>query len=902
MIRNSGWILLPGAAVLLFLSAFPGAASAQTRVSFVARRDFTAGYDPMSVAVGDFNGDGVPDLVVANRVFNNVSVLLGNGDGTFQAAQPISAGTRPIFVAIGDFNGDGKLDLVVANEGSNNVSVLLGNGQGAFQAAQNFAAGTNPQSVAVGDFNGDGKLDLAVANEGSGDVSVLLGNGDGTFQTAVAFATGTNPQSVAVGDFNGDGKLDLAVANGGDFSSGAGGNVTVLLGNGDGTFQTALAFAAGDIPQSVAVGDFNGDGKPDLAVANLRSGDVSVLLGNGDGTFQAAQNFPAAGASSIAVGDFNGDGKVDLAVASGSVSVLLGNGDGTFQAARGFVVGGSPWAVAMGDFNGDGKLDLATANGGGGLEPGTVSVLMGNGDGTFLEAPTYAAGVASVAVGDFNGDGKLDLVTNGSVLLGNADGTFQAPLAFPAGAYSSVAVGDFNGDGKLDLAGTSASSVSVLLGNGDGTFQAPLTFAAGQPWSVAVGDFNGDGKLDLAGVASYGIWVALGNGDGTFQPAQNFTCGGPCGPGMVVVGDFNGDGRLDLVLTDVSYWRLFLFLGNGDGTFQTPRQVGLNWVPDFVAVGDFNGDGVLDLAVAAEDDLSDYGKVLVLLGNGDGTFQSPLTVAAGDDATSIAVGDFNGDGKPDLAVGNEAFNNVWVLLGNGDGTFQAAQDFGVGGRAESVAVADFNGDGRLDLAVASGSVSVLIDNTVQSFSLTVATAGTGGGTVTSTSKPGSSNQINCGPTCSALYTSGTVVTLAAQAATGSTFTGWSGCDSASGATCTVTMNAVKSVTATFDVLSFTLAVSKSGIGRGTVTSSSSPASATQINCGTTCSATYHWGTVVTLTATPHLLSVFTGWSGCDTMSGATCTVTMISAKSVNASFLGVPLLGSSRSVSPARVF
>ena len=371
---------------------------------------------------------------------------------------------------------------------------------------------------------------------------------------------------------------------------------------------------------------------------------------------------------------------------------------------------------------------------------------------------------------------------------------------------------------------------------------------------------------------------------------------------MVVVGDFNGDGRLDLVLTDVSYWRLFLFLGNGDGTFQTPRQVGLNWVPDFVAVGDFNGDGVLDLAVAAEDDLSDYGKVLVLLGNGDGTFQSPLTVAAGDDATSIAVGDFNGDGKPDLAVGNEAFNNVWVLLGNGDGTFQAAQDFGVGGRAESVAVADFNGDGRLDLAVASGSVSVLIDNTVQSFSLTVATAGTGGGTVTSTSKPGSSNQINCGPTCSALYTSGTVVTLTAEAGTGSTFTGWGGCDSASGATCTVTMNAVKSVTATFDVLSFTLAVSKSGIGRGTVTSSSSPASATQINCGTTCSATYHWGTVVTLTATPHLLSVFTGWSGCDTMSGATCTVTMISAKSVNASFLGVPLLGSSRSVSPARVF
>ena len=597
-------------------------------------------------------------------------------------------------------------------------------------------------------------------------------------------------------------------------------------------------------------------------MANLRSGDVSVLLGNGDGILLAAQSFPASGASSIAVGDFNGDGKVDLAVASGSVSVLLGNGDGTFRAARGFAVGGSPWAVAIGDFNGDGKLDLATANGGGGLEPGTVSALLGNGDGTFLEAPTYAAGAApsSIAVGDFNGDGKLDLVTNVSVLVGNGDGTFQAPLAFPAGAYSSL----------------------------------------------AVGDFNGDGKLDLAGVASYGIWVALGKGDGTFQPAQNFACGGPCGPGMVVVGDFNGDGRLDLVLTDTSYWRLFLFVGNGDGTFQTARQVGGGAVPDFVAVGDFNGDGVLDLAVAVEDDLNDYGRVLVLLGNGDGTFQSPLAVATGDDGTSLAIGDFNGDGKPDLAVGNEAFNDVWVLLGNGDGTFQPAQDFGVGGHAESLAVGDFNGDGKLDMAVAvaSGSVSVLMNNIVivQNFSLTVATAGTGGGTVTSTSNPGSSNQINCGATCSALYTSGTVVTLTAQAGTGSTFIGWSGCDSPSGATCTVTMNAAKLVGATFNLLSFTLAVSKSGIGRGTVTSSSNPPSATQINCGTTCSANYDWGTVATLTATPDLLSVFTGWTGCDTMSGATCTVTMDAARSVTASFLGLRLLGFSRSVSPGQVF
>jgi hypothetical protein len=361
-------------------------------VSFT-RRDFDAGSIPTSVAVGDFNGDGVRDLAVANWS-NNVSVLLGNGDGTFQAPQNFATAGNPSSVAVGDFNGDGRPDLAVANSSSNNVSVLLGNGDGSFQAAQNFAAGSTPVSTAVGDFNGDGWPDLAVANQDSNNVSVLLGDGDGTFQAPRNFGAGIVPRSVAVGD----GWQDLAVANNGElvcvqwdpkhevcwWYEQRGSTVSVLLGNGDGSFQTARNFAVppGSYPASVAVGDFNGDGRPDLAVANFGffpdQGTVSVLLGNGDGSFQTARNF-AVGIFplSVAVGDFNGDGMQDLAVAnsnSNNASVLLGNGDGTFQGAQNFAVGSYPASVAVGDFNGDAWADLAVANSG----SSTVSVLINN--------------------------------------------------------------------------------------------------------------------------------------------------------------------------------------------------------------------------------------------------------------------------------------------------------------------------------------------------------------------------------------------------------------------------------------------------------------------------------------------------------------------------------------------
>ena len=292
--------------------------------SFRAPVNYPTGTGSSFVAVADFNGDGRPDLVVVNWG-GSVSVLLGKGDGTFQASVSYLAGNTPFSLAVGDFNGDGKPDLAVANNGDNTVTVLLGRGDGNFQWAGTFSTGLAPESIAVGDFNGDGKPDLVVAVLSG--VVVLLGNGNGIFGNQRTYAAGANPYCVVVGDFNGDGKADLAVANL------DGNNISVLLGNGDGSFQGPVNYPVDTNPECIVLGDFNGDGQLDLATANFGSsggsgGDVSVLLGNGNGTFGTAVNY-SAGINPFfaAVGDFNGDGRTDLAVVdinSGVASVLLG--------------------------------------------------------------------------------------------------------------------------------------------------------------------------------------------------------------------------------------------------------------------------------------------------------------------------------------------------------------------------------------------------------------------------------------------------------------------------------------------------------------------------------------------------------------------------------------------------
>jgi hypothetical protein len=385
------------------LAAFPmQLAATASNTSFflpVVVYDSGGGY-ALSVAVADVNADQKPDIVVANWGSGTVGVLLGNDDGTFEPAVSYgSGGYQANSVAIADINGDSKPDLLVATGGADSVGVLLGNGDGTFQPAVTYFSGGNlADSVAVADVNGDGKPDLLVSNLVSSNVGVLLGNGDGTFQPATIYSSGgfldAAGAQLAVSDVNGDGRPDLVVVS--CASDGIEGLLGVLLGNGDGTFQSAVIYSSGgSFPLSIGVRDVNNDGKPDLAVTNTNSNTLGVLLGKGDGTFLPARTYGSGGwyPEAMTIADVNGDGKSDLLVTNylscangtlcphGSVSVLLGNGDGTFQGSVSYGSGAqNATSVAVADVNGDGMPDVIVANywGGNSFGNGSVGVLLNN--------------------------------------------------------------------------------------------------------------------------------------------------------------------------------------------------------------------------------------------------------------------------------------------------------------------------------------------------------------------------------------------------------------------------------------------------------------------------------------------------------------------------------------------
>ncbi len=515
---------------------------------------------------------------------------------------------------------------------------------------------------------------------------------------------------------DGDGHLDLAVV------SLDKAEVGILLGNGDGSFKpptfAAADFGAGIGAAGIIAADFNGDSVADLATVK-EFGNLTILIGIGGGAFEPPDFYNTFGPASLSAGDVNGDGNVDLVIAASKfpnygVHLLLGIGNGSFTAPTSLYLAPGADDVDLADVNGDGHLDVVAS-------VHEVRISLGNGDGTFSNGANLSLdpGPSRLAIDDMDGDGDMDVVaanaaTGGgygstfSLFRGNGDASFESAVSYLAGPNPYyVAVADFDNDGFRDIAGISGDKLYVLVNNDDATFPAPIHHEVGHGYGLDAGDLNGDGFLDLVTtdyVTNGNVIVVFSKGsNGNYSDIVKFSV--QVRPRDVALADFNGDGFLDIAAANEFSDSVSILLGNGDGTFQTAINTVGVFKPMDVVVGDWNGDGKPDLAVVSAS--SDVVNVLIGLGNG--SFEAPVTYdTRAPNCQNLVSADFNADGVPDLAFIGPGV--VSVMLGAVDGTFQAAQAYAVLGSGRSLVVGDFNGDSFVDLAAANNnSIAIMIN-------------------------------------------------------------------------------------------------------------------------------------------------------------------------------------------------
>jgi hypothetical protein len=724
--------------------------------------DLTANTNPNQLVAGDFNGDGKTDLAVTNTgaaVANGAFVYINSGSALpTTRTETLTTGSSPWGIAIGDFTGDGKPDMAVANNASNTVFVYHNNGT-ATPFPTTIGVGdftltglVTPAGITTGDFNSDGKLDLAVANNGSTSVSLFTNTGASLPTTASSILTaGTAPEYIVAGDFNGDGKTDLAVTN---FTSNS---TSTFINTGTG-LSTIISstLTTGSGPLGLVAADFNVDGRTDLAVANSSANTVSVFnnqsvvaaaakqIINQDNTIVGAKINLAVGSTSdafdivsstgttlaafdsagreklgtsaaangsftskfdlsntsgtkgITTGDFNGDGKTDLALTrdgSTTVAIYINTASGLPQTpSYNLTAGNNPQTVIAGDFNGDGLTDVAVANG------GTNSTLIYLNTGSALpttSTSTLVPGGGGLATGDFNGDGKTDLaISNGTnITVFNNTGSTTVPFSgsttLTAGTTpTEVVAGDFNGDGKTDLAVTNngSANISVYINTGTalpGSPTSTLAAATGVFWATT-GDFNGDGKTDLAVTnwnAGAGSTASIYINTGAALPttvSSTLTTG--TGPFYPVAADFNGDGKTDLAVTNSGSTSVSVFINTGTALPNaTVVTLTTDASPEGLAAGDFNGDGKTDLAAT----------------NGSGA-STPVFFnnSLGPSRLTVATANSNESGLIIQGVNNQAANffqvqsNTGALLAsiNNQGSLMVSNGTSVAGGSNDISL------------------------------------------------------------------------------------------------------------------------------------------------------------------------------------------------------------------------
>ncbi|CAF3745768.1 unnamed protein product [Rotaria sp. Silwood1] len=713
----------------------------------VVRKDkITDSRDMNQSPVGNFNDDEFLDIVVANYGSHDISVLFGNGHGTFSYQTSYSTGklSYPYFVITNDFNDDNQLDIIVANFGTNSLSMFLGNINGLFDTQMIFSMdNSRPLSMAVGNFNNDTRIDIVVAYYGTDGIGILLGLNNGTFTSPIKYSTGydSNPLSIVVGDFNNDNRQDIAVANFGTH------NIGVFLGYGNGTFQSIKLYSTGLNSRtcSIATADFNKDKRLDIIVANSGTDNVGIFLGCGDGTFKKQMTLSTGMGSSphyIMIADFNKDSFLDMAVANSNtnnVGVFLGSDNGTFDSMKEYSTGyhSTPQFVIAGDFNNDNQIDIVVADN----SSNSVGVLLNNPLINFQSPVTYSTGnysrPISAYLGDFNNDNLLDIVVTNywthtvGILLGLNNGIFTSQITFLKGNWSyprSVAVSDFDNDKNIDIvvANSGTDNIAVLLGLGNGLFANEIIFETGigsQPMFVAIGDINKDKNMDIV-VANYGannIGILLSFGNGSFSNQIIFETGNRSNPIFVALGDVNNDNHLDIAVANYNTHNIGIRLGYGNGSFdnQVTYSVGELAYPTCVTIVDLNNDDQMDIISVRS--LRD--TLAVFYGTGNGLFGRFITYWTGLATlpVSVVVGDFNNDKLPDIIIGNNNTNYLSIYQGMGNGVFSGLRGYGISSSPDQnfIILGDLNNDNQLDLVVVDyngNSVKVLLGHPIFAFS------------------------------------------------------------------------------------------------------------------------------------------------------------------------------------------